>query len=250
MRPTGYVFGLLITTLAWGQSDPQADLIVREMTKLMSPAASRATMTQTIQTSSGKTRTMEFEMFSADSGKSILMRYHKPTSIKGQTFLMLNDANDIWTYFPRTRRVRKLASSSKNQKVQGSDFNFSDFSSGDTWTKDYTSTVIGEEKLRGDLCWKLEARETPSNDSDYPRVIYWVRQSDYSPLEMDNYNRDNIHEKTLLFEDIKEIEGIPTAMTMIMKNLPENSVTVMKVQSITYQWIPPGDFFSERNLSK
>ncbi|NOZ74933.1 MAG: outer membrane lipoprotein-sorting protein, partial [FCB group bacterium] len=229
-------FFVLLSAMGWSQTDPQAALIVQKMSALMSPPTSRATMTQTIQTSSGKKRTMEFEMFSADTGKSILMRYSKPTSIKGQTFLMLNDANDIWTYFPRTRRVRKLASSSKNQKVQGSDFNFSDFSSGDTWTKDYTSTVISEEKFRGEACWKLEARETPSNDSDYPRVIYWVRKSDYSPLEMDFYNDSNVHEKTLSLENIEVIENIPTAKTMVMKNLLENSETVMKVLSITYQW--------------
>ena len=42
---------------------------------------------------------------------------------------MLNDGDDIWTYFPRTRRVRKLASHAKKQKVPGSDFSFGDFSS-------------------------------------------------------------------------------------------------------------------------
>ncbi len=245
-----FFFFIISGVALMGQNTPTAREIIDRMTKLMSPVTSKASMTQTIQTSSGQKRTLEFDMFTADTGHSVLMRYTRPTSIKGQTFLMLNDANDIWTYFPRTRRVRKLASSSKNQKVQGSDFNFSDFSSGATWTEDYTSTIIGEEKFRGEACWKLEALETPSNDSDYPRVILYVRKSDYLPLAMEFYTHNNMHEKTMIFENIEVVEGIPTAKKMIMRDLTKGSETVMTVKEITYHWTPPKGFFSERNLRK
>jgi hypothetical protein len=239
-----FCFGLLVA------KQPTAKEIIDGMTALMNQEYSRATMTQTIQTSSGKTRTLEFEMFSADTGSSVLMRYIKPSSVRGQTFLMLNDANDIWTYFPRTRRVRKLASSAKNQKVQGSDFSYSDFSSSDTWEKDYRSTLVGEAEVRGEPCWKLEATETESNDSDYPRIILYVRKSDYSPLRIEYFNEQNLHEKTLLLEDVETIEGVPTAKKMVMKNLLEGSETIMTIKEITYQWRPPRGFFSERNLQR
>jgi hypothetical protein len=229
---------------------PTAKKIIDGMTALMSQEYSRATMTQTIQTSSGKTRTLEFEMFSADTGSSVLIKYIKPSSVRGQAFLMLNDANDIWTYFPRTRRVRKLASSAKNQKVQGSDFSYSDFSSSDTWEKDYRSTLVGETEIKGIPCWKLEATENESNDSDYPRVILYVRKSDYAPVRIEYFNDQDVHEKTLLLEDIETIEGVPTAKKMVMKNLLEGSETIMTIKAITYQWRPPKGFFSERNLQR
>ncbi len=241
------IVAVTMMTLGWSQS---AGEIINHMTATLSQANSRAIMTQTVKTTSGKTRTLEFEMFSADSGASVLMRYIKPSSVKGQSFLMLNNASDIWTYFPRTRRVRKLASSAKNQKVQGSDFSYGDFSSSDTWREDYTSTLIGSVILHGDPCWKLEARETESNDSDYPRVILFVRQSDYIPLQMDFYNQDDVLEKTLLFENIEMVEGVPTARKMIMKNVLEGSQTVMTIKKITYAWKPPKGFFSERNLQQ
>ncbi len=178
------------------------------------------------------------------------MRYSKPTSVRGQSFLMLNDAEDIWTYFPRTRRVRKLASSSKNQKVQGSDFNFGDFSSNDMWRTDYTTAIGGDTILNGDKCWKIRADETATNDTDYPIIILFVRQSDYSPLLMYYFNREGRHEKTMTFENIENIDGIPTATTMSMQNDLEYSETVMKVIEMDYNWKPEKDFFSERNLKK
>jgi len=245
------LFTAVMTTAALiGQTNPAASQIIHKMTQLLNPASSQATMTQTIETSSGQKRTMEFVMFTADSGSSVLLRYNRPTSIKGQAFLMLNDAEDIWTYFPRTRRVRKLASSSKNQKVQGSDFNFSDFSSNDMWKTDYTSKLKGDTTINGDPCWKIEANETPSNDNDYPRIILYVRHSDYSPLLMYYYNRDGKHEKTMSFGDIVTIDGIPTAKTMLMRNDLEFSETSMTVIDIDYKWTPPSGFFSERNLRK
>ncbi len=241
---------LMLLAFPLAAQQPTAKEIIDGMTALMSQKYSRATITQTIQTSSGKTRTLEFEMFSADTGSSVLIKYIKPTSVRDQAFLMLNDANDIWTYFPRTRRVRKLASSAKNQKVQGSDFSYSDFSSSDTWQEDYTSTLVGEEEVRGTPCWKLEAVETESNDSDYPRVILYVRKSDYSPLRIEYFDDQEVHEKTLLLEDIETIEGVPTAKRMVMKNLLEGSETIMTIKEITYQWRPPKGFFSNRNLQR
>ncbi|RMF07988.1 MAG: outer membrane lipoprotein-sorting protein [Candidatus Neomarinimicrobiota bacterium] len=249
MKNIPILFCLLGVWLS-AQEQPDAREIVNQMTRLLNPASSRSTMTQTIQTSSGQQRTLEFDMYTADSGRSVLLRYNRPTSVKGQTFLMLNNAEDIWTYFPRTRRVRKLASSSKNQKVQGSDFNFSDFSSSDMWESDYTVHLVGDSVIHKDRCWKIEARETPSNDNDYPRIVLFVRQTDYSPLLMWYFNRDGRHEKTMTFNHIETIDGIPTAKAMHMRNELEFSETSMEVIDIDYHWTPPPGFFSERNLKK
>ncbi len=62
---------------------------------------------------------------------------------------MLNNADNIWTYFPRTKRVRKLASHAKKQKVQGGDFTFEDFSSSNIWKMEIQDMAIlgGQDKV-------------------------------------------------------------------------------------------------------
>ena len=207
-------------------------------------------MTQTITTSSGKQRTFEFEMFTGNEGEKTLMRYLKPSAVRGQAFLMLNNADDIWTYFPRTKRVRKLSSSSKNQKVQGSDFSFEDMGSGDSWKTEYNSTNQGTEKYDGTNCWKLESIGIPEKDPSYPKMVVLMRKSDFYPVKIDYFDGNDFVEKTMLMSDIKEIEGVPTAMIMKMINHSEGTETTMQTLSITYDWQPPENFFSERELKK
>jgi hypothetical protein len=242
---------LFITTSIFAQQAiPTGAELVERMSEIMTQESSTAIMTQTITTSSRKQRTFEFEMFTTDEGEKTLMRYLKPSAARGQTFLMLNNADDIWTYFPRTKRVRKLSSSSKNQKVQGSDFSFEDMGSGDSWKTEYNSTNLGSEKYDGTDCWKLESIGIPEQNPSYPKMEVYMRKVDFYPIKIDYFDENDFVEKTLLMSNIKEIEGIPTAMQMTMKNHSEGSETSMETISITYNWEPPENFFTERELKR
>lgn len=241
---------LAITALNAQQAMPTGQEIVEKMTDIMAQESSKGVVRQIITTSSGQERIFEFEMYTAGEGEKTLMRYLKPAAAKGQTFLMLNNAEDIWTYFPRTNRVRKLASSSKNQKVQGSDFSYEDLGSGDTWTKEYVSTNLGAEKYAGEECWKLESIGIPKENPAYPKMIVYVRKTDNHPMLIDYYDDKDGIEKSLLLSAIEEIEGVPTALSMKMVNHDEGSETIMETISITYKWTPPNNFFSERTLKR
>ncbi len=81
-------------------------------------------------------------------------------------------------------------------------------------------------------------------------MVVLMRKSDFYPIRIDFFE-DNINiEKTLFMENIKNIEGVPTAMKMTMKNHSEGTETTMNTLSITYEWEPPENFFSERELKK
>ncbi|HKJ66568.1 MAG TPA: outer membrane lipoprotein-sorting protein, partial [bacterium] len=79
--------------------------IIRKANDTFNVEASHATMEMTIVTSSGDTRTFVYESWSKDEGEKNLIRYLEPRRVQGQATLMLNNADDIWMYFPRTGRV-------------------------------------------------------------------------------------------------------------------------------------------------
>jgi len=237
-------FLLFSITLA---QQPSGDDIIDKMVEIMSPENSQGIMEQIVTSSNGQSRTYLLEMYSGNKSEKALMRYLKPTSVKGQTFLMLNNGDDIWTYFPRTRRVRKLTS---NAKLQGSDFTFDDMSSDETWKEDYSVENLGLEILNNVECWKLEGSETEKNTSDSPKVLLYVRASDFYPIQIDYADPKDRIEKSLYLEDIQTIDGYPTAMRIRMKNHLENSETIMATKEMSYSWEPPEGFFSERNLKK
>jgi len=245
------IFLLLLLTFTYGAAQDQLAIeIIQHVTDIMSPENTYSVGTQSIITSSGKQRTFEFESWTGGKGESSLMRYTKPAAIRGQAFLTLNNADDIWTYFPRTKRVRKLASHAKKQKVQGSDFTYEDMGGGDTFQKKFTPRLLGEETKNSELCWKIELLGIPDLDPPYPKIILWSRKSDYTPVAMDYYNDAGFNSKSLLLNNIQVIENYPTPMQMIMKDHKENSSTTMETLKITYAWEPPKNFFSERSLKR
>ncbi len=245
------LFLILLFGLSFAQAQDQlAVKIIKAVTELMSPENMKSTGTQTITTSSGRSRTFEFESYMGGKGKSTLTRYTKPAAIRGQAFLTLNNADDIWTYFPRTKRVRKLASHAKKQKVQGSDFTYEDMGGGDVFMTKFTPKYQGDETINGDLCWKIDLIGILDQDPPYPKIILWARKSDYSPVKLDYYDDNNFNAKTLSLSDIQNIEGTPTAMKMLMVDHQERSSTSMETLEATYKWVPPKNFFSERSLKK
>ena len=216
---------------------------------VMNPEGSKATLIQTIQTTSGETRTLKYESYTAGEGKYTLMRYIEPARVRGNAMMMKNYADDIWMYNRRTRRVRKLASHAKRQNFEGSDFTYEDMGTGETWKQDYDPENMGYEQYNKVECYKLKC--TPKQDADvaYSKVILWIRTKDYYPLKIDYYQDDKLL-KTLHMEEIENIEGHPTARKMIMKNVLENSSTVMEYENITYDVNFDQDFFTERRLRR
>ncbi len=90
-----------------------AEEIIETMTETLNPEQSEAVMEMTIITSGGQERTFVYKSYSKNKGEKSLMKYLEPGRVKDQSILMLNNADDIWMYFPRTNRVRKLATHAK-----------------------------------------------------------------------------------------------------------------------------------------
>jgi hypothetical protein len=244
------LLGFLLATSAVVAQTPTATEILKQITDIMSPENAYSKGSQTIITSSGEERTFELESWTAEKGASTLTRYTAPAAIRGQAFLTLNSADDIWSYFPRTKRVRKLASHAKKQKMQGSDFTYEDMGGGDTFLEKFTPALLGEEVLNGELSWKLELIGIPDKEPPYPKMIIWSRQSDMYPVAIDYYDESGFNTKSLVLSDIKLVENFPTAMKMIMTDNKEHSSTTMETLEITYSWKPEANFFSERTLKK
>ncbi len=229
-----------------------ADTIIQKVTQVMNPAQSKAKMKMTIMTTSKKTRTFVYQAYSANHGEKTLMKYLKPSRVKGQAILMLNNADDIWVYFPRTRRVRKLATHAKKQKMEGSDFSYEDMGAGNAFIDEFESRLLGEEKREGEHCFKLELKRKPKSSSGYSRLVMWVDKESFVPLVVDYYHDDDstLLEKRLVCGDIKVIDEIPTPMQMVMFNKLDRTQTDMEFLEVTYKVNLGDDLFTQRGMKK
>ncbi len=234
------------------QDNITAQDIINTMTETMNPDQSQGKMKMTIITTSGQERTFEYETFSKNQGEKSLMKYLKPTRVKGQTILMLNNADDIWVYFPRTKRVRKLATHAKKQKLEGSDFSYEDMGASDEFIEEYESVRMKDEKKEGHDCYKLELIRKPKSSAGYSRILMWVDKESLVPVVIDYYHDDDpqLMEKQLVCSDIQLIDDIHTPMKYVMYNKLDNTHTSMEIIEVTYQVDLPDDLFTEQGMQK
>lgn len=233
-------------------AEPTGPEIIKRMNKLINPDTSVSRARMTIMTSSKKERAFEMQTWSRDRGEKKLVRYLSPARVKGQATLMLNHAEDIWMFFPRTRRVRKLATHAKKRKMQGSDFSYEDMGSGDAFITDYAARRISDARRMERDCFVVELMRLPHADMSYSRMIVYVDKTSFVPLEIEYFSEKDPGRRTKRLErgDIRVIEGIPTPFRSIMFNENDGTHTRMDLLEIEYNRELPVSMFSERELKK
>lgn len=243
---------ILILALVSFSQDLTGEDIIQKVNELINVQTSYGKAKMIIITSSGSKRTFIYESWSKNKGEKNLVRYLEPTRVKGQAILMLNHSDDIWMYFPRTQRVRKLATHAKKQKMQGSDFSYEDMGSGDEFINDFSPKRLKEEKMEGHNCFKLELTRKPDSNISYSRLIMWVIKENFYPVVIDYYEEHNpsSQEKRLVQSDIRIIDDIPTAMKMVMYNKNDNTKTEMELLEVKYNITLEDSMFTERELKK
>ncbi len=242
---------LLLGPSAFSQEMTAQD-IIQKVNDQFNTETSYGKSKMTIVTTSGEKRTFVQESWSKDRGEKNLVRYLEPRRVKDQAVLMLNHADDIWMFFPRTQRVRKLATHAKKQKMQGSDFSYEDMGSGDSFITDFTSKRLDDEQKEGQDCYKLELTRKPESDSSYSRLVMWVIKENFLPVFIEYYDESDSTYllKAMRASDFRVIDGIPTAMKIVMHNANDNTETEMELLEVKYNISLSDDIFTERSLKK
>lgn len=237
---------------SFASQDITGEEIIQKVDDLLTTQSAHAKIKMTIETTSGQKRTFVYESWAKDEGEKNLIRYLEPSRVKDQAVLMLNNANDIWMFFPRTQRVRKLATHAKKQKMQGSDFSYEDMGSGGEFKEDFEANRLEDEEKNGRDCYKVELTRKPDSDISYSRLLIWIIKENYYPVVIEYYDeKDPTYlQKTLTQSDIKVIDGIPTAKNMVMHNLNDQTQTVMEILEIEYGVELDDRLFTERSLKR
>lgn len=238
---------LLLASSLWSidaWADPAGEAVLDRLDAGNQSETAASVVRQTITTTGGDDRTFVLSMDSGDKGDVLLVRYREPKRVRGLAFLMLNDRQDTWTYSPKTKRTRRLTSSTKKRQVNGSDFTYEDFGSGSgTMGEDFDATWEGEEDVEGALCDRV-ACIPRDKDSSYTKVIIWVRRDVPALVRADYFDEAADPVKRFTASDIRVVGDISTPHTMRMRSLRKNRETLMEVLEMNYDVEYPAGFFS------
>lgn len=220
---------LAVGVPAW--SAPTADEIIAKADAAGTAETAHTVMTQTIQTTGGNARTFTIESWALDGDDKSLMRFVEPAPSRGIGMLSLDGGDNIWAYFPDSDDLRKIASSSRNSSMEGSDFSYEDMT-GATFAEKYTAGEVAEESIGDNACYRLTL--TPTGKSSYSKVVVWIDTTSYVLHQSHYFDKKERHTKTLTMSGWNQVSGVWTPQTMVMTNVKRNSSTTIEMVSVEY----------------
>lgn len=244
----GLCLGLWIASslCAGARADEAGDRVIRELDSVTDARTSRSVVRQTITTTGGEERAFTLELSSAEGGDPLLLSYREPRRVKGLSFLILD--GDTWTYNPKTSRVRKLTSSTRKRRVNGSDFTYEDFGAG-SMGDDFDATHAGEEEVGGALCDKLVLVPRPDGPA-YSKVEAWIARAPRVLVRADYYDEEGAPLKRLTTADVRVVSEVATPHRYLMQSLVGSQRTSMEVLEIHYDEELPAGTFTLDNLQR
>ena len=173
-------------------------------------------------------KTMGMKSWSKGSNKAISV-VTSPAKEKGTVFLMRD--KEVWNYMPSVDRTIKLPPSMMLQNWMGTDLTNDDLIKQSSLVVDYSQKIIGEEKVAGLTCWKIEL--TPNEEASvvWGKIIIWIDKADFMQMKTEFYDEDEFLINSMVASDVKTFDGkrLPSKLTITPEDKAGNKTI------ITYQ---------------
>lgn len=180
----------------------------------------------------GKVRKREMTIyFKRYPDKEItLLKFTTPSNLKG-VGMMIEDTgksiNNIWTYIPVTRRLRRLSGQQKRNWFMGTEFTYEDFE--DYQIPFYSFTLVKRAADHdGVECFVVEAvpkTKDVARATGYAKKVYWIDRTSYYPVKIELFDKQVNLWKVFTAEDIRKVGDYYRPKIQTMHNLANNRRT-------------------------
>jgi outer membrane lipoprotein-sorting protein len=250
------VLGLGLTALAAGQpATPDVQTIVSKanIVAYYQGDDGRASVKMTITSKQGQTRDREFNILRkdvTDGGDQMYFVYFKrPPDVRGMTYLVLKHTepgkdDDRWLYLPALSLVKRIAASDKRTSFVGSDFLYEDVS-GRSLEEDTHELIQTTDKF---YIVKNVPKQPDSVEFSYYTVS--IDRKTFVPMKMEFYDKEGKLYRTIESKKVEVIQGFPTVVQSVVKNLQTGSETEMEFSNVKYNIGLKDSIFTERYLQR
>ncbi|BDU51604.1 hypothetical protein HLVA_21730 (plasmid) [Haliovirga abyssi] len=193
----------------------------------------------------------------SDNTEKKIMRFLYPTDVKGTGFLSYDyEKKDdlMWLYLPSLRKSRKIAASERSKSFMGSEFSYSDITS--FKIEDFKYSILGEENINGEKCWKLEQKsknDDIADDYGFFKKIVYISKRNYMVMKTESYDEDDELCKVMEALGIKKIDvkrNRYRATHLIIKNLDNGRSSEMIIEKIKLRENIKDSYFTTRFLER
>lgn len=186
---------------------------------------------------------------SGRQGDRTLVRFTYPNDIRGTSFLVWEhpDADDErFLFLPALGRVRRIAGQEKQESFVGSDLSYEDIGGRDV--ADYTYAFVAEHAVwtapDGSRlpAWSLESRAKDAG-AEFPRSVSLILKDRLVSVHADVFNRRNERAKTFDVTRLERVDGIWTALDLVVANDRDRTRTELTTTTLRYDvGLKPADF--------
>lgn len=188
------------------------------------------------------TKTYQLDIYRKGTDKT-LAEIVAPAKERGQKILRVQD--NLWMYFPNIQKAIRIGS---RDRLLGTDFSQGDISR--DLTKDYSSTLLGVEKIEGKETYKLELK-AKTKTVTYDKMLYWVDKETFYPVRTEMYSLSDKLLKIQTHSEPKELAGKVRLSKSIMEDvLVKGSKTIMKIKEMEIKKDLPDIMFTENYLKR
>ncbi len=194
------------------------------------------------------TRTISMKSWS--KGRDYSMTYIlSPAKDKGQVFMKRK--NEMWNWVPTINRMIKLPPSMMSQGWMGSDYSNDDILKESSIVVDYNHKIVGEEKISGLDCYKIELIPKEDAAVTWGKVIKWISKNEYWQMKTEYYDEDDELVKSEITSEIKNFgdRRLPSKVEIIPADKPGHK-TVVIINSAAFNVKIDDNFFSQQNMKR
>lgn len=236
---------VLILFACSGIRAQDAKEIVDKANQLSLGQTSKGKMTMTIERPSWS-RTVEMKNWSKGNEYYMIL-ITAPARDEGQVFL--KRGNDMWNWMPSISRMIKLPPSMMSQSWMGSDFTNDDLVKMNSIVEDYTHTLLGEEKVNGFDCYKIELIPKENAAVVWGKIILWIAKDEYYQMKGDYFDEDMALVNTMIASEVTQFNDrkLPAHLEMIPAD-KEGHKTIMHMEDMEFNVEIPDRFFSQQKM--
>lgn len=190
------------------------------------------------------------EMKSWSKGNDYFLIYiTAPAKDKGQVFLKRK--KEMWNWVPSIERMIKIPPSMMMQSWMGSDFTNDDLVQQSSIVTDYTHTLLGEETVREQPCYKVELVPHPDAPVVWGKIISWITKDGFNLWKSEYYDEDDYLINIENAYDIKDFgdRKLPGRMEIIPADEPEKK-TVLLMDDIIFDQPIDDSYFTQQYMKK
>jgi len=250
----------LITTLAIAATaiTVQAELSVDEIVNKANEAAyyagndGRADVEMKILDKSGSTRTREFTLLRMNTkggNQKFYIFFKKPADLYKQVFLVWKETGEgkddsRWMWLPALNLKRSIAPGDKRVSFVGSDFVYEDVS-GRNLNEDRHELVETTDT-------QYVIKNTPKNPGsvEFSTYTIWIDKDTFLPRKAEYFDKNGKHYRTVEATKVETVQGFPTVLESVVKNLNTGGSTINTFRNIKYDIGLKENIFTERFLRR